>query len=69
MAEAQDGLDLLDLAGQGHRQGQLAVGGEAIALVRVQILRRVQHEGLRQDRQQAGHQFRLAGGTGLGGQR
>ncbi len=68
MTDPQDGLDLVGGVGQSHRQGQLAVGGEAVALVGVQVLGLVQHLGRGQDAQQPGHQLRLAGGAGLGGQ-
>lgn len=46
MAKAPDGLDLLYLLRQGHRQGQAAIGGKAVAFIGPQVLRLVQ-QGLR----------------------
>ena len=46
VAEPHDGLHLLDAVGERHQQGQLAIGGQAIAFVRAQVFFVIEH-GLR----------------------
>ncbi|MNS60102.1 hypothetical protein D3C72_930810 [compost metagenome] len=66
VAQAQDGADLLLGVGQHYGLGHLAVGGQAVALVRHGVLGLPEHGGGRQDTGQAGQQCG-AGAVGLRG--